>query len=100
MSKKFLRVYQKFDFLDVREHTMLYGALAASCSKCNALDIRLTESICPECRTEFKYIAFRDVRNHIAKMEKLNSENPKIVMIDFDDYKRSLAEIKAKEFWG
>lgn len=99
MRKKFIRVYKKLDFEDACEHTMVYGDLAASCSKCNALNIRIAESICPECRTEFKYVAFRNVKNHLPKMEKLHEENPKIMMIDFDDYKRSLAEIKAEEFW-
>jgi len=99
MIKKLIRVYQKLDFSDIREHTMVYGDLAAACSKCNALNVRITESICPECRTEFKYIAFRNVRNHLPKMNKIHEENPKIRMIDFDDYKRILAEIKAQEFW-
>ena len=100
MSKKFIRIYQKLDFSDAREHTMIYGDLAASCSKCNALNVRISESICPECRTEFKYVAFRNIKNHIPKMEKLHEENPKIIMIDFEDYKRNLAATKAEEFWG
>lgn len=100
MSKKFLRIYQKLDFDDVRDHTMIYGDLAASCSHCNALNVRFVDSICPECRTEFKYIAFRNIKNHLPKMEKLHEENPKAVLIDFDDYKRGLAEKKSEEFWG
>lgn len=99
MAKKFIRVYQKLDFNDVRQHTMLYGDLAASCAHCNALDIRITESICPECRTEFKYVAFRNVKSHLPKIEKLLNENPNIVIIDFDDYKRGQAESRAEEFW-
>ena len=99
-QQKFIRVYKKFDFNDVREHTMIYGYVSASCSNCNALDIKFTLPICPECRTDFKYIAFRNVKDHLPKMEKLYQENPKVILIDFDDYKRALAEVKAKEFWG
>ncbi|MEW5894805.1 MAG: hypothetical protein AB1650_03440 [Candidatus Omnitrophota bacterium] len=99
MAKKFIRVYQKFDFDDIRQHTMIYGDLSAACSNCSALDIKFTAPICPECRTDFKYIAFRNVKNHLPKMEKLYEENPRIIMIDFDDYKRALAETKAEEFW-
>jgi len=99
MAKKLMRVYQKLDFQDVREHTMIYGDLSAACSKCNALDIKLSESICPECRTEFTYIAFRAVKNHLPKIDKLLAENPKIILIDFDDYKRAQAETKAEDFW-
>ncbi len=100
MGRKFLRVYQKFDVPDVREHTLIYGDLSAACSKCNALDIAFTAPLCPECRTDFKYIAFRNVRHHLPKLEKMFSENPKVVFIDFDDYQRILAESKAEEFWG
>ena len=78
---------------------MIYGDLAAACSHCHALDIKLVSSICPECRTEFKYIAFRNVTHHFPKMEQLNEENPKAVMIDYEDYKRSLAKTKAEDFW-
>ncbi len=100
MAKKFIRVYKKIDFQDVREHTLIYGDLSASCSKCNALDIKLTAPICPECRTDFKYIAFRNVTHHLPKMEKMITENPYISLIDFEDYKRGLAEKKSEEFWG
>lgn len=100
MKNKLIRVYRELDFSDVREHTLLYGDLAGACAHCNALDIPITESICPECRTEFRYIAFRSVKNHVSKMMKLIHENPGIMMIDFDDYKRNLAEAKAEEFWG
>ncbi|HSA31779.1 MAG TPA: hypothetical protein P5160_08290 [Candidatus Omnitrophota bacterium] len=99
MDKKFIRVYQKFDFADIREHTMIYGDLSASCSHCNALDIKFGVPICPECRTDFKYIAFRNVKHHLPKMDKMYAENTKVILIDFEDYQRALAEIKAEEFW-
>lgn len=99
MKKKMLRIYQTVDFEDVRQHTLLYGDLAGSCSHCNALNVPLSASICPECRMEFRYIAFRSVQHHRPKMSKLISENPRVLLIDFDDYKRTLAEVKAQEFW-
>ncbi|MFP4473489.1 MAG: hypothetical protein ACLFPX_06445 [Candidatus Omnitrophota bacterium] len=100
MSKAFIRIYRDLDFQDVREHTLIYGDLTAACSKCDALDIKLTAPACPECRTDFKYIAFRNVKQHFAKLQRLYDENPKIAFIDFDDYKRALANIKAQEFWS
>ena len=99
MAKKFIRIYKKLDFQDVREHTLIYGDLSASCSKCHALDIKFTAPICPECRTDFKYIAFRNVKHHLPKMEKIAEENTYVSLIDFDDYKRGLAETKSEEFW-
>jgi len=99
MTKKFIRVYQRVDFKDVREHTLICGDLSASCSNCSALDIKFTAPVCPECRTDFKYIAFRNVKHHLPKMEKLAEENPRVVLIDFEDYTRGLAQAKSEEFW-
>ncbi len=96
---KFIRVYRKLDFQDVREHTLIFGELSASCSHCNALEVKLTAPICPECRTDFKYVAFRNVRSHLPKLERLYTENPHVTLIDFDDYKHALGEAKAQEFW-
>lgn len=97
-SEKFIRIYKKLDIKNIRDHLLIYGDLSASCSKCKALDIKLDVTACPHCQTEFKYIAFRNVKNHIPKLQKIMETRPYIVLVDFEDYSRILGVLKAEEF--
>ncbi|OGX08707.1 MAG: hypothetical protein A2Z88_01800 [Omnitrophica WOR_2 bacterium GWA2_47_8] len=98
MSEKLIRVYKKMDFNDIRDHLLIYGDLAASCSKCKALDVKLDAAKCPHCQTEFKYISFRNIKHHLPKMQKLVHERPQMTMVDFEDYTRIAGALKAEEF--
>lgn len=98
MSQKFIRVYKKLGINEIKEHLLIYGDLTAQCARCQAMDIKLGMPTCPKCETEFKYISFRNVRNHLPKLQKINDERPDIQFVDFDDYKRCISELKAKEF--
>jgi len=62
------------------------------------MDLNLDTAQCPACQTVFKHIAFLNVKAHMPKIQKLSAERPEIVIIDYDDYKRSLGAIKAEEF--
>lgn len=97
-NQKFLRVYKKFDVVDVKQHLLIYGDLSASCGNCQALDIKFDAVRCPECRADFKYIAFRNIRHHLPKLQKLDDECPHLTFVDYDDFSRTLGLIKAQEF--
>ena len=60
--------------------------------------IKLDAEKCPECQTEFKYIAFRNIRNHLAKLPKLQEQRPQVVLVDYDDFSRNWGAFKAHEF--
>ena len=62
------------------------------------MDLKLDMIQCPKCETEFKYIAFRNVRNHLPKLQKINETKPDIQFVDFEDYKRIIGELKARDF--
>ncbi len=98
MAEKFLRIYKKLDFDDIKEHLLIFGDLTAHCSKCRALDLKLDVTTCPSCHTPFKYISFRNVRHHLPKLQKLMETNPSIVLVDFEDYTRIMGQVKAEEF--
>lgn len=98
MSEKFVRVYKNLDIYAVSRHLLIYGDLAAQCANCQAMDLKLDQASCPNCAAEFKYIAFRNVANHLPKMRKLHEQRPHITLIDYDDYRRCISEFKAKEF--
>ncbi len=98
MSEKFIRIYKKMDMDEIKKHLLIYGDLSAQCASCQAMDIKLDMDKCPKCATEFKYISFRNVRNHLPKLQKITAMRPAIQFVDFDDYKRISGELKARDF--
>ena len=98
MKERFFRVYKKLDIHEIKEHLLIYGDLSANCANCRAVDVKLNAENCPECHTPIKYIAFRNIRNHLPKLHKILEERPHIIFIDHDDFKRNLTAFKAEEF--
>ena len=98
MSQKFARIYKKMDINEIKRHLLIYGDLSAQCAHCQAMDLKLDMTACPKCGAEFKYISFRNVRNHLPKLQKINEAKPDIQFVDFDDYKRYIGELKARDF--
>ena len=99
MSERFLRIYKKFYIDEVKTHLMTYGALSGMCANCKNMDIKLDSLSCPECKTEFKYIAFQNIKDHMPKMLRIAQERPKIIFVDHDDFKRIEGEEKAKDIF-
>ena len=100
MNEKLIRIYKKNDVNQIKPHLMIYGDLNGSCANCNNLNVKLTDLQCPECKALFKYIAFRNPKNHIPKIYKLMEEKPDLVIIDYDDYHRALGDQKAKSIFN
>jgi hypothetical protein len=98
MSERFLRVYKKVDFANVKSHLLIYGALSGSCASCKAMDIKLDVRQCPQCSSEFKFIAFQNVKDHMPKMLRLSSERPDLTFVDYDDFKKVEGALKAENF--
>lgn len=100
MSERFFRIYKKFYVDEIKAHLMTYGALAGTCANCRCMDLKLDTGHCPECKTEFKFIAFQNVRDHLPKMQRLSTERPQMVFVDYDDFKKMEGEQKAKDILG
>jgi len=98
MTEKFLRVYKKLDLNHIKKHLLIYGDLSGNCANCQAIDVKLEQTNCPQCQTPFLYIAFRNVPHHYPKLQKLSQEKPQLQIVDHDDYKRLLGAHKAEEF--
>lgn len=95
-----MRVFKKVDLDDVREHLMICGDLSASCSKCKEMGFKMDLPQCPGCGTDFKYVAFRNIKENMPKILKLSETHPRLIVVDFDDFKRIDSASKAKEFFG
>lgn len=98
MSRRYLRVYKSLDVKEIKNHLLIYGDLSGNCAHCRAMDLKLDSLRCPSCQTDFKYIAFRNIRNHLLKLQKLDEAHPFLTVVDFDDYSRLLGALKAEEF--
>lgn len=100
MSERFFRIYKKFYVDEIKSHLLTYGALSGICANCKNMDVKLDAAKCPECATEFKFIAFQNVRDHMPKMLKISQERPQIIFMDYDDFKRMEGEEKARGILG
>jgi len=98
MGEQYIRVYKKLDVAAIKPNLLIYGDLSAQCANCQAMDIKLEEKACTSCHTGIKYIAFRNVKNHLPKLQKIHQERPDIIFIDFEDYTRQVSASKAREF--
>ena len=63
------------------------------------MGLKLNDHKCPKCGTEFKYVAFRNPKNHIPKIIKSLAERPSLKIIDLEDFKHGEAEQKAKDLF-
>lgn len=87
MDEKFIRVYQKLDYQSIKKKLLIVGDLSAICENCQKMDLSLQFPVCPDCKTEFKYVAFRSAKVPLNKLKKIMSERPSVKVIDFEDYK-------------
>lgn len=99
MIDKFIRVYRPLDVKDIQQHLLIHGDLASSCAACNSLDLQLDMDQCPQCGAVFKYVAFRNIKSHYPKLQKLKDRRPDVEIVDFEDYQRQIGASKAQDFF-
>ena len=93
---EFVRVWKGFDIQDISGHLLVVGDVVGDCSKCRALGIDYSNAkSCPECKTEFKYIASRT-----REIRKIINKRPDLTFIDLEDYKKALGKIKAQNLFS
>jgi len=99
MNEKLLRIYKKFYIDEVKHHVLVCGDLAANCSHCNAMGLKLDLTACPECKTPFKYVTFRSLKGNMPKVLKIIEQHPDMCVIDYDDFKHSTGALKAEDLF-
>lgn len=93
---EFVRVWKEFDIQDISEHLLVVGDITGDCSKCRELGIDYSNAkSCPKCETHFKYIACRT-----REIKKITKKRPDLIFIDFEDYKKALGKIKARNLFS
>ena len=99
MNKKFIRAWKELDIDDIKEHLFVMGDLSGSCNKCLEVGLSETLTMCPKCKAEFRYIAFRQPETNMLKMLKIKEARPDWIFVDYPDFKKITGSIKAKEFF-
>ena len=99
MSNRFVRVFRQLDLNEIKKQLLIYGDVSGQCANCDRIDIKFNEPLCPGCKTEFKYISFRNIKSHLPKLAKLAAEKPSMQIIDFDDYKMNMGKMKAEDLF-
>ena len=92
----FVRVWEDLDLADLEKHLLVVGDLSAECFCCHKLGIDSKARACPECSAIFKYIGFRR-KIQASYLKKVKEERPRIIIIDFDDFKKSLGKRDARK---
>ncbi len=92
----YIRVWENLDVEEVKKHLLIWGVLDGMCANCKKVGLRLEEKICPECKTEFKYLALRE-KNTGANVFKIKKRRPEITIIDYKDFFEQSSIEKAKK---
>ncbi len=89
-----VRVWKQFDTEAIKPYLLVMGDLSAECFNCRAVGLKRDVLSCPECKTNFKYIAFRR-KQQIRPVEGYKDQ---IIFIDFEDFLSEYKRGEAKRF--
>lgn len=93
---EFIRVWKEVDIKDISSHLLIVGHIKGECSNCRALGMDyLKVTSCPECKTVFKYVASRT-----KEVKRIKERRSDLIFIDFEDYKKLQAKIKARNLFS
>ncbi len=98
-SQRLIRIYKNLDIDEIKHNILLYGDLSGQCGKCGKLGVKLDAVKCPDCQTEFNFIAFKNIKDHMPKIQQLLVERAYVTFVDHDDYKRISGAVKAEGFF-
>ena len=98
MAERLIKIYKQLDIHKIKDHLLIWGELSGHCSHCNEMGLKFDLTQCPHCHTPFKYIAFRNIKDHLPKVHKLLQERTDLTIVDHDDFKRVSGALKAEEF--
>ena len=100
----FIRVWKEFDIDDIKKHLLVSALTSCTCENCGKFGLDLaTPRTCPDCKTEFKYIALRlnpeEKSQENLMIRKLIQARYELIFINYEDYKKVTASAKAKDIF-
>lgn len=95
-----IRIWQEINIDELDKHLLIIDDLNTYCNSCKKNGIKSDhEKKCPECGTEFKYIASRTDLSSTGGtriLGKIKKEYPELLIVDYNDYKHLSDKNKAK----
>ncbi|MCB1192592.1 MAG: hypothetical protein H7A23_04925 [Leptospiraceae bacterium] len=101
-QNKFIRVWTNFNIEALKKNILLIDDLYGTCGNCKQLGLNYTkDKKCPKCGCEFKYLATNSKNpvDIIQILNRIKSEKLALILIDREDYNRSLAHDIAKDLF-
>ena len=94
--KSFLRIWQEVDLEEVTNNLFVMGELSGECFSCHKVGISGKAMQCPDCKKEFKYVAFRR-RIDVNSIKRFKAMYPQAYLIEFEDFKKALSTKHARK---
>ena len=99
----YLRIWEERDLTEIGAHLLIVGDTLGDCATCRCLGIDLTKKMCPECNTEFRFVASRRIESHPGEafriVKRLRQARPDLTFIDHADFKRLTDRAKGKDIF-
>ena len=102
MKKILVRVAQEQDFDTLSKHLIVVGELTGACFACGHVGIDTSrEKYCPECKTDFRYIASRKKAsdNNAGLMARFAQRRPDLTYVEYQDIKGTSDRQKARDIF-
>jgi len=98
--KGMIRFWQEAEIEFLKNHLLIAGDLSGDCANCKqvGIDYKIAKE-CPNCHTDFKYIASRSSLADGGFVRRIKQARPELVFIDFSDFKKATEKNKAQEFF-
>lgn len=105
MGIDFIRLWVQEDVEAIAKHLLIAGQTASQCGNCKELGLDFSQAkSCPKCQTEFRYLTSRFAAGQASDryfwVKRMIEKRPELKVIDYDDFHKTLARIKAKQFFN
>lgn len=104
MANEFIRIWIEEDVVELSKKLLIVGESFSDCGNCRHLGLDFARAkSCPECKVEFRYITSRHAGGGAAErfrwLRKIREKRPDLKCIDYDDYERNMARIRARNIF-
>lgn len=103
--EEYIRTFLEYDLEHISKHLLVVGDLAGDCYNCRELGLDPYQTkVCPNCKTEFKFIASRRMDQfpgeRFAIARRLRSKRSDLILLDYQDFTKTLGHKKARDFFA
>ncbi len=104
MGREFIRIWVEEDVEQLSKRLLIVGESFSDCGNCRHLGLDFAQAKnCPECKVEFQYVTSRHAGGGAGErfrwLRKIREKRPDLKFIDYDDYNRNMARIRARDIF-